>query len=238
MTLLFKKFSLYDLLVFLVPSFVVLSILYIVYIQNIQIKVLHTKIELLSDNLDNVLSILSKKQAESDSLKKTIAELVSVLDKTTPVDPLLITAQNDMIKFYILLGGGVVVCIAGFFLISHLSGVISLKKIIPVSLYSFIQDYTPFCQTKQTFTYSDKLNQLEVMADIINNKQININVKDVYTCDFVSLSDYIAKLQINSGTIVPYTNNIQPIVSSVAEASTSQTTLAASEVINSLAPFI
>ena len=47
MTLQFKKFSLYDILAYLVLFFVVLSILYIVYIQNIQIKILHTKIELL-----------------------------------------------------------------------------------------------------------------------------------------------------------------------------------------------
>jgi len=201
----------------------------VIYLQNEQIKLLNNKIDKLSDNTAELLQRLAEKEKDLNTLLNKLP---------TEVDTILAAQYNETIKLYVLIAGGVVLCVAGAYIFTNLFQVFSLKKIIPASMYGFIQDYTPFCQTKQTLTYSDKLNKLEVMADIINNKQININVKDVYSGDFVSLTDYIAKLQTNSGTIVPYTNNIQPLVSSVAEASTSQTTLTVSEVINSLTPFI
>lgn len=214
----------YSILQFLGSAGFVL-ILYVIYLQNEQIKLLNNKIDKLSDNTAELLQRLAEKEKDLNTLLNKLP---------TEVDTILAAQYNETIKLYVLIAGGVVLCVAGAYIFTNLFQVFSLKKIIPASMYGFIQDYTPFCQTKQTLTYSDKLNKLEVMADIINNKQININVKDVYSGDFVSLSDYIAKLQTNSGTIVPYTNNIQPLVSSVSDACNSQ---AVAEAVEYFTPF-
>mgnify|MGYP000005517175 FL=1 len=40
---------------------------------------------------------------------------------------------------------------------------------------AIIQDFTPFFQTKSTYFYTDKINRLDVLAEVINEKKINIS---------------------------------------------------------------
>ncbi len=92
----------------------------------------------------------------------------------------------------------VVLCATGFYIFTNKFQIFFLKKIIPVSFYSIIQDFTPFFQTKSTYFYTDKKNRLDVLAEVINEKKINISVKEFDSNDFINLTDYIYKLQFNS----------------------------------------
>jgi len=95
-------------------------VLYVIYLQNEQIKLLNNKIENLSTNI-----------AEKE---KDLNTLMSKLP--TEVNTLLITQYNETIKLYILIAGGVVLCVAGVYMFSNLFQVFSLKKIIPVSFFT------------------------------------------------------------------------------------------------------
>jgi len=43
-----------------------------------------------------------------------------------------------------------------------------------------IQNYTPFCHIKQIYVYTDILNKLKVLTNIINDKNVEISVKDTF----------------------------------------------------------
>ena len=147
MSILYRKFSPSEILNYLIPFSGFISVLYIIYLQNEQIKVLHNQIEILSNDYNNILELLAEKGKETVELKHTINELIMVSQQHNLVglDPMLVATQNDMIKFYIKIAGGVALCLVGIYLLSNISGAFSLKKMIPASVYSIIQDYTPFC---------------------------------------------------------------------------------------------
>jgi hypothetical protein len=241
MSILYRKFSLYEILNYLIPFSGFISVLYIIYLQNEQIKVLHNQIEILSKDYNNILELLAEKGKETLELKHTIKELIVVSQQHNSVglDPMLVATQNDMIKFYITIAGGVALCLVGIYLLSNISGAFSLKKMIPASVYSIIQDYTPFCQTKKTLMYTDDLNKLDIIANIINDKSISIDVKDSYTDDFISLAQYISKLQSSSVTIIPCTDNTTSFTLFTEPTSSStQVIQNTAEIINNLSSFI
>ena len=185
-TLYTQKYSIIQIL----WSAVLVVVLYVNYLQNEQIKSLNKKIEELSTNSTEIIQRLADKEKELDILINKIS--------TTQVDTLLITQNNENIKLYLLIAGGVVLCASGFYIFNNIFQIFSLKKIIPVSFYSIIQDFTPFFQTKSTYFYTDKINRLDVLAEVINEKKINISVKAFDSNDFINLTDYIYKLQFNS----------------------------------------
>ena len=185
-TLYTQKYSIIQIL----WSAVLVVVLYVNYLQNEQIKSLNKKIEELSTNSTEIIQRLAEKEKELDILINKIS--------TTQVDTLLITQNNENIKLYLLIAGGVVLCATGFYIFTNIFQIFSLKKIIPVSFYSIIQDFTPFFQTKSTYFYTDKINRLDVLAEVINEKKINISVKEFDSNDFINLTDYIYKLQFNS----------------------------------------
>jgi len=185
-TLYTQKYSIIQIL----WSAVLVVVLYVNYLQNKQIKLLNKKIEELSTNSTEIIQRLAEKEKELDILINKIS--------TTQVDTLLIAENNENIKLYLLIAGGVVLCATGFYIFTNKFQIFFLKKIIPVSFYSIIQDFTPFFQTKSTYFYTDKKNRLEVLAEVINEKKINISVKEFDSNDFINLTDYIYKLQFNS----------------------------------------
>ena len=206
-TLYTQKYSIIQIL----WSAVLVVVLYVNYLQNEQIKSLNKKIEELSTNSTEIIQRLADKEKELDILINKIS--------TTQVDTLLITQNNENIKLYLLIAGGVVLCASGFYIFNNIFQIFSLKKIIPVSFYSIIQDFTPFFQTKSTYFYTDKINRLDVLAEVINEKKINISVKEFDSNDFINLTDYIYKLQFHSYnyTATTLTNSSDVLLSS-AEA--------------------
>ena len=203
-TLYTQKYSIIQIL----WSAVLVVVLYVNYLQNEQIKLLNKKIEELSTNSTEIIQRLADKEKELDILINKIS--------TTQVDTLLITQNNENIKLYLLIAGGVVLCASGFYIFNNIFQIFSLKKIIPVSFYSIIQDFTPFFQTKSTYFYTDKINRLDVLAEVINEKKINISVKEFDSNDFINLTDYIYKIQFNSYnyTATTLTNSSNILLSS------------------------
>lgn len=84
------------------------------------------------------------------------------------------------------------------------------------------------------------MNKLDIIANIINDKSISIDVKDSYTDDFISLEQYISKLQSSSGTIIPYTDNTTSLTAVFTEPTSSSTQVIqnTAEIINNLSSFI
>jgi hypothetical protein len=148
-----------------------------------------------------ILERLTDKEKELETLMNKISTT-----HTTHVDTLLIAQNNETLKLCILIIGGVVLCSAGYCIFTNIFQVFSLKKIIPVSFYSIIQDFTPFCQTKSTYSYTDKKNNLEILAEIINEKKLNISVKEYHANDFIDLTDFIWKITTNLSTPGTSTN--------------------------------
>jgi hypothetical protein len=143
-----------------------------------------------------ILERLTNKEKELEALMNKISTT-----HTTHVDTLLIAQNNDVLKLCILIVGGVVLCSTGYYIFTNILQVFTLKKIIPpVSFYSIIQDFTPFCQTKSTYSYTDKKNNLEILAEIINEKKLNISVKEYHSNDFIDLTDFIWKITTNFTT--------------------------------------
>lgn len=184
-TILTQKYTIIQ----IIYSAALIVILYVLYIQNEQIK-------LLMQKNTEILERLTDKEKELETLMNKISTT-----HTTHVDTLLIAQNNDVLKLCILIVGGVVVCTTGYYIFTNILQVFTLKKIIPpVSFYSIIQDFTPFCQTKSTYSYTDKKNNLEILAEIINEKKLNISVKEYHSNDFIDLTDFIWKITTNFTT--------------------------------------
>jgi len=93
-TLYTQKYSIIQIL----WSAVLVVVLYVNYLQNEQIKSLNKKIEELSTNSTEIIQRLADKEKELDILINKIS--------TTQVDTLLITQNNENIKLYLLIAGG------------------------------------------------------------------------------------------------------------------------------------
>jgi hypothetical protein len=118
-TILTQKYSIIQ----IVYSAALIVILYVLYIQNEQIK-------LLMQKNTEILERLTDKEKELETLMNKI-----FTTHTTHVDTLLIAQNNDVLKLCILIVGGVVVCTTGYYIFTNILQVFTLKKIIPPFLF-------------------------------------------------------------------------------------------------------
>ena len=118
-TLYTQKYSIIQIL----WSAVLVVVLYVNYLQNKQIKLLNKKIEELSTNSTEIIQRLADKEKELDILINKIS--------TTQVDTLLIAENNENIKLYLLIAGGVVLCASGFYIFNNIFQIFSLKRPLP-----------------------------------------------------------------------------------------------------------
>lgn len=77
---------------------------------------------------------------------------LEALQRSTLIDPLLVTSQNDMTQFYIKALGitaGVVIILV---IASNIYPTIfSIKALLPSYVYNFVQTNTPFLETKKRY---------------------------------------------------------------------------------------
>jgi hypothetical protein len=147
------------------------------------------------------ISSLEKKMEEQLTIISNEHEAILLayeLHKTQKtVDPALVLAQNDMIKFYVQ-GFGMVFCsVAILCFIYNLwptAFAFPLKSLIPTKIICLLQNYTPFFQTKDTFVDSDNINKLDWLVNILNNRSLDIWVKPEGSENFIKAGDYISKL--------------------------------------------
>jgi len=120
----------------------------------------------------------------------------------TPIDPLIRISENEMTQFYIKSIGIFACGVVVFLVLSNVwPATFSFKKIIPLQMYKMIQSYTPFFQTKSTYTSPVDSSGLEWMVNIYNEKNLEILVKPLNSLDYIRASEYILSLQQQVTTI-------------------------------------
>jgi hypothetical protein len=103
---------------------------------------------------------------------------------------------------------------------SILSG-FTLKKLIPLSLYNFLQNHTYFFQNHKTYNYTDNIN-FKIIIDILNDKHVNfINICDIENKlpeDYISLSKYILDLKSTPESTVTLYNQVQALTPKIIDS--------------------
>lgn len=205
MMLLYKKFSMYEILQIVFPIFLTTFIFYILYLQNNQIIELTDQIKKVNTYSKDMFAKMLIKEAENQKLQKTINDLISAHQSKTIPDPSLVIYQNEFIKMFIQNFGPILLGGACVFLVYNLFNGFSFKKLIPIQIYTFLQNHTYFFQSHKTYNYTD-IHNFKVIVDILNDKQINfINICDINNGlpeNYVSLSKYILDIkQISQSSI-------------------------------------
>jgi len=115
----------------------------------------------------------------------------------------------------VLLGG---VCV--FFVYNLFNG-FSFRKLIPLQIYTFLQNNTYFFQNHKTYNYTD-IHNFKVIVDILNDKQINfINICDInngFPENYVSLSKYILDLKQTSQSSVSVLSHVPTLTPNILDA--------------------
>lgn len=115
--------------------------------------------------------------------------------QNSQIDPALITANNEMIQFYIKTTGVVVASLVILLLAySFFPRIPGFKDLVPDSLYSYIQDKTPFFQETSRYTYREPFSHSNWQMEVINKKYMNIQVKPDGFGEYISVSNFIENI--------------------------------------------
>jgi hypothetical protein len=115
------------------------------------------------------------------------------------IDPSILIANNDMIKFYLQAAGVVGLSIVGLVVwnqVVPLTFALSWKAVIPTKVFLLLQNYTPFFQTRETYVDSDPISNVDWLVHIINSKSIDLWVKPEGYLDFIKASEYLENLSL------------------------------------------
>jgi hypothetical protein len=181
-----KKMSLIELLNLLTPLLFILSLLYVFYLQNLQIELLNNSVLELEKTVSEILKRISEKDSEIEKLESLLS-----------ANPNVLFVQNGMTQFFV---NSLVICVGTFIVFNVLSytfpAVFSLKALLPVSFYTTIQDYTPFIQERQSFTLLEESAGLDWFIEILNNRFISkIEIRPKGSDTFELASRYIDSLK-------------------------------------------
>ena len=95
--------------------------------------------------------------------------------------------------------------------ITHYPHLFPLKTFLPSSLYSIIETYTPFFQTKKSYNLIDNLCDVEWLINISKNGDVELFVRTLYSKDFEKASDFLSKLYVNvPEKVVSLTTDVLP----------------------------
>lgn len=182
-----KQFSIIEILL-IITLIAFLAFFYQLYDQ---VQDLGQNIKNLQLSQESLITSLEMKDIEIQQLKTIISQNNF---STTPNILNDIEHQNEMIKFWVKSGGIALGSIFCIFLITKLFNLnFSFKALIP-GVYTFLQNNTPFFQEIEQYSFIDNENNLIWLAKIINNKNMNLLVKDVSDSDFIEATKYVSKL--------------------------------------------
>jgi hypothetical protein len=220
MKILQQKVSFIEILQVFGPFSAFGGLIYILYLQNEQLSELTKR---FSQTQESVRMLEGSYEKLLDQLGEKDAEILKFLhassSKNSPLPDLL---NNEMTQFYIKSAG---VVILGLVVLGGLSYIFpaafSLKSILPVSVYTTIQDWSPFLQQKETFFHQEY--GLDWLVEVVNNKKIvRLDLKPDSKFDYIDASSYILELQAdlaNACNSTPYGFN-NPGLIRAAEAAT------------------
>ena len=219
--LIHKKFSIYEILQVVFPISLTTFIFYITHLQNKQINELNTKIDKINNYSKDIMAKMIIKDAENQKLQKTIKELTSLYQNKIQSDPALILSQNELTKMYIHYFGTFILTGLCFYIVYNILSGFTLKKLIPLSLYNFLQNHTYFFQNHKTYNYTDNIN-FKIIIDILNDKHVNfINICDIENKlpeDYISLSKYILDLKSTPESTVTLYNQVQALTPKIIDS--------------------
>jgi hypothetical protein len=229
-----------------VSLFTFLYLIYVVYLQNIQINTQQIQIEtllmqtkLLTQNLNNMALALKARDEELLALLDTIKQI--------QLEPPLIEAQNAMAPFYLKTASVVIVgvIVLGFIVIACPN--LFNKVEMPSYIKKFMQDNIYFLQEKKSSFVLKEDDVCEILVTLVNEKSIDVTIKDPIHTNFMPIIDYIKTLKndkigmdlitsVSSSTgesncsvnsLIPVTDVVTSTLNSIATAPVYQTTVAA-----------
>jgi hypothetical protein len=205
-----------------------ISFISALWLMHKQIATLTSHIGILNKKLEHLENALQDK----DNQIKTLIANQDALPDSGPmvavVDSDVLYAQNEMIQFYLKAAGVAVIAVGILYVLSSISSLqwFSLKKILPAGVYSFIQDTTPFCQTKVTYRHVDT-DHNSWLVHVINDKNLDILIKPETSLDFVRATQYLSELNSKAGTLVQTVSKTSDALVVTASTSPTFTTTAA-----------
>lgn len=197
----FKNFIEYKVAIkSLLISVFVFIFFYILYSQNQQICSLNNSLLILAQDNQKLNEMLLTNLKELDLIKKQLdLEKIDFVKNNNSFLDNNNFVKNDMTKFYIKTLGICVVSLLVVGTVYYSFGFLSFKYLIPSSIISLIQDYTPLLNETKLFTYTDNINNIVWLIKIINNKKIDLSAKFLNSSDdFENASNFIEKLLRNS----------------------------------------
>ena len=203
-----KRFSLLEIMFFVIHFCFLLCVLYLNYVQSSQITELNNTILSLKDNQDSFLSLLEAKNQQIAALDKEINNVREMLNTSPIADSEMIRASNEMTQFYIKVIGSALLLTTVCFTASHfIPTFMDFSNYLPTPVFDFIQDHTYFFQTNQTFSKIDSINDLLWLVIIKNNKHLDIQIKTKDGSDYQSATSFVTSLYENLNKTVSSTTS-------------------------------
>lgn len=207
-----KKYSVPEILQSIILAMGSSVMLYLTKDLNDQISTINSQALQTTKCLDSLEKEVARLKKQTIAQKSKIADLEQqlsdqnlqqeVIDKTVSVslNPDLLAVQNEMSQFYIKTAGyvlcGVVVIAFVYYITSTTSSLLSVKGILPGSVYRLIQNNTPFCQEKVEYTYFDRDTETGWLISIINNRKVDLKVKPNDSPEYMSLSEWLSSMNL------------------------------------------
>jgi hypothetical protein len=225
-----KKISLAEVVRFLSLSMFVLGVIYNIIDLKTQIDLalqvnheLLQEIRNLNETLENITENINENhktlKEDIENVKKNTlsSEEIAVVETKNKLTQNIDTSTKD----FILKSLFIVTCV----LISGLtiSSILNVNpiefifnKVVPISIQDFCRDNVWFMRKVEVFKSLDSKNGVTWIAEIVNNKKLNLNVKLLDGSeDILKIGDYLDQIRTTTG--VDCSNFIKPVSSKVIE---------------------
>jgi hypothetical protein len=175
-----------------------------------QINDLHLSLESLYQTID----LLKKNQDiyqldlyQKDSQIKDLINLINSPVKTAIDNHETLRIKNDMTQFYVKVAGVFVASALVIIVVHNLTGLLTLKMFspkvfLPTSLYTFIQDNTPFFHDIKSYSYMDNVNDIVYKVTITDDTLTSILAKYTISDDYMDISTFITHVIGKSDSII------------------------------------
>lgn len=192
--IIYRKISIYEMVIFILPFIFITGLLYISYLQSIQMQALQDSVLELSKTVTTLNESIQEKNTQMDLLQR----------HNSAAKPQNLNSNNEMTQFHIKAVGVCMASLLAYNILSHtFPTIFSLKVLIPTSLYSSIQEYTFFLQENKTFAYLDKKSNINWLIEILNNKYIKkIEVKPSDKEIFIDASKFIKDIMETNTNLI------------------------------------
>jgi hypothetical protein len=191
----------------------------LIYKLSGQINELHLSMEALYQTIDILKKNQDMYQLDLHQKDLQIKDLISQINNPIQIaieNHETLRAHNDMTQFYIKTAGVVIASVAIIFLAQNLTGFFTLKLLspqiwLPKSVYTFIQNNTPFFHEIKSYSYIDNVNDIIYRVTITDDTLTSILAKYSVSPDYIDISSFITSAMGNSGTVVSALNNIPSV---------------------------